>query len=35
MAELAAAFRAAFFTIAAFAGIGVLIAWTIPTRRLV
>jgi EmrB/QacA subfamily drug resistance transporter len=34
LAEVATAFRAAFLTVAAFAGIGALLAWTIPTRRL-
>jgi EmrB/QacA subfamily drug resistance transporter len=33
-AEIAAAFRAAFLTIAAFAAAGVALAWSIPTRRL-
>jgi predicted MFS family arabinose efflux permease len=33
-AEIAAAFRAAFLTIAAFAAIGGGLAWSIPTRRL-
>jgi hypothetical protein len=31
---VASAFRNAFLAIAAFAGIGALLAWTIPTRRL-
>jgi EmrB/QacA subfamily drug resistance transporter len=34
MAEIATAFRAAFFTMAAFAFAGLLLAWSIPTRRL-
>jgi MFS family permease len=34
LAEVAVAFRAAFLTVAAFAGIGALLAWTIPMRRL-
>ena len=34
LAEVAVAFRNVFLTIAAFAGIGALLAWTIPTRRL-
>jgi EmrB/QacA subfamily drug resistance transporter len=34
LAEVATAFRAAFLTIAAFAGIGTVLAWTIPMRRL-
>ena len=33
-AEIAAAFRAAFMTIAAFAAAGVALAWSIPVRRL-
>jgi EmrB/QacA subfamily drug resistance transporter len=33
-AEIAAAFRAAFLTIAAFAAIGGVLAWSIPARRL-
>jgi MFS family permease len=33
-AEIAAAFRAAFLTIAAFAAIGIALAWSIPARRL-
>jgi EmrB/QacA subfamily drug resistance transporter len=33
-AEIAAAFRAAFMTIAAFAAAGVVLAWSIPERRL-
>jgi sugar phosphate permease len=33
-AEIAAAFRASFLTIAAFAAIGLALAWTIPSRRL-
>jgi len=32
--DIARAFRAAFLAIAAFAGLGMLIAWTIPARRL-
>ena len=32
--EIASAFRAGFLTIAAFSAIGVLLAWTIPVRRL-
>lgn len=34
LAEVAVAFRAAFLVIAAFAAIGTVLAWTIPTRRL-
>ncbi len=34
LAEIASAFRAAFLTIAAFAAIGLWLAWSIPTRRL-
>jgi EmrB/QacA subfamily drug resistance transporter len=34
LAEVAVAFRAAFLTVAAFAGVGALLAWTIPMRRL-
>ena len=34
LAEVTSAFRNAFLTIAAFAGIGALLAWTIPSRRL-
>jgi hypothetical protein len=34
LSEVAVAFRNAFLTIAAFAGVGALLAWTIPTRRL-
>jgi EmrB/QacA subfamily drug resistance transporter len=34
LAEIATAFRAAFFTMAAFAAVGLLLAWSIPTRRL-
>jgi hypothetical protein len=33
-AEIAAAFRAAFLTIAGFAAAGVALAWSIPARRL-
>ncbi len=33
-AEIAAAFRAAFLTIAAFAAVGAALAWSIPARRL-
>src|SRR5262249_10682703 len=33
-ADIARAFRAAFLTIAGFAGLGMLIAWSIPARRL-
>ena len=33
-AEIAGAFRAGFLTIAAFAAIGVALAWSIPARRL-
>jgi EmrB/QacA subfamily drug resistance transporter len=33
-AEIAAAFRAAFLTVAAFAAAGVALAWSIPARRL-
>jgi EmrB/QacA subfamily drug resistance transporter len=32
-AEIADAFRAAFITIAAFTGVGTLLAWTLPLRR--
>jgi hypothetical protein len=32
--DIARAFRAAFLAIAAFAGLGMLIAWSIPARRL-
>jgi hypothetical protein len=32
-AEIGDAFRAAFITIAAFTGIGTLLAWTLPLRR--
>jgi len=32
--EIAAAFRAAFMTIAAFAAAGAALAWSIPARRL-
>ena len=32
--EIATAFRAAFLTMAAFAAIGLWLAWSIPTRRL-
>jgi MFS family permease len=32
-AEIADAFRAAFITIAAFTGVGSLLAWTLPLRR--
>ena len=32
--EIAAAFRAAFLTIAAFAAIGVVLAWSIPAKRI-
>ena len=32
--DIAAAFRAAFLAIAAFAALGMLIAWSIPARRL-
>jgi hypothetical protein len=34
LSEVAVAFRNAFLTIAAFAGVGALLAWTIPTKRL-
>jgi EmrB/QacA subfamily drug resistance transporter len=34
LAEIATAFRAAFLTMAAFAAAGLLLAWSIPTRRL-
>ncbi|HJU30823.1 MAG TPA: MFS transporter [Hyphomicrobiaceae bacterium] len=34
LAEVSSAFRNAFLTIAIFAGIGALLAWTIPARRL-
>jgi hypothetical protein len=34
LAEVAVAFRNAFLTIALFAGVGAVLAWTIPTRRL-
>ena len=33
-AEIGDAFRAAFLTIAAFTGIGTLLAWSMPLRRL-
>jgi EmrB/QacA subfamily drug resistance transporter len=33
-AEVTSAFRAAFFTVAAFASLGLLCAWTIPMRRI-
>jgi len=33
-AEIAGAFRAAFLAIAGFAGIGLVLAWTIPVRRI-
>jgi MFS family permease len=33
-AEIAGAFRSAFLTIAAFAALGTLVAWSIPSRRL-
>jgi hypothetical protein len=33
-AEIAAAFRGAFLTVAAFAAAGMVIAWSIPSRRL-
>jgi hypothetical protein len=33
-AQIGEAFRAAFLTIAAFTGIGTLLAWTLPLRRL-
>jgi predicted MFS family arabinose efflux permease len=33
-AEIAGAFRLAFLTVAAFAAVGVALAWSIPTRRL-
>jgi MFS family permease len=33
-AEIAGAFRAAFLTIAAFAAVGIALAWSIPARRL-
>ena len=32
-AEISDAFRAAFITIASFTGIGSLLAWTLPLRR--
>jgi hypothetical protein len=32
--EIATAFRAAFLTMAAFAAIGLWLAWSIPTKRL-
>src|SRR4029078_7554384 len=34
LSEVAVAFRNAFLTIAAFAAIGAVLAWTIPARRL-
>jgi MFS family permease len=34
LSEVTVAFRNAFLTIAAFAGVGALLAWTIPARRL-
>jgi EmrB/QacA subfamily drug resistance transporter len=34
LAEIASAFRAAFLTMAAFAAVGLWLAWTIPTRHL-
>ena len=34
LAEIATAFRAAFLTMAAFSAVGLLLAWSIPTRRL-
>jgi hypothetical protein len=34
LSEVAVAFRNAFLTIAGFAGVGALLAWTIPTKRL-
>jgi len=33
-AEIGDAFRAAFLTIAAFTGIGTLLAWSLPLRRI-
>ena len=33
-AEIGIAFQAAFLTIAAFAGIGCVLAWSLPLRRL-
>jgi hypothetical protein len=33
-ADIARAFRAAFLTIAGFAAVGAMLAWSIPTRRL-
>jgi hypothetical protein len=33
-AQIGEAFRAAFLTIAAFTGVGTLLAWTLPLRRL-
>jgi hypothetical protein len=33
-AEIADAFRAAFLAIAAFTGIGLVLAWSIPVRRI-
>jgi hypothetical protein len=32
--EIASAFRAAFLTIACFAALGGMVAWTIPVRRI-
>jgi hypothetical protein len=32
--EIAEAFRAAFLAIAAFTGIGLVLAWSIPVRRI-
>jgi hypothetical protein len=32
--EISAAFRAGFMAIAAFTGVGVALAWSIPARRL-
>ena len=32
--DIAGAFRAAFLSIAGFAAVGALLAWSIPTRRL-
>src|SRR5262245_45793532 len=34
LAEIATAFRAAFLTMAAFSGVGLWLAWSIPSRRL-
>jgi len=34
LAEIASAFRSAFFTMAAFSAIGLALAWSIPTRQL-